>query len=133
VGAALALPILLAGCAAITASGRSGSEIRSQVKADISHLGIALVPVKNVADLLKPVVAAPLLAPDYTPGVPTRLVGVGDVLDISIYESGNAVFGHSHRPPGKPISIPPSRQNACRQRGSAMKAQSTFPMWTNCP
>ena len=95
VGAALALPILLAGCAAIPASGPTGGEIRSQVKADTSHLGIALVPVTNVADLPKPVVAAPVFAPDYTPPAPTELVGVGDVLDIAIYESGIAVFGRS--------------------------------------
>lgn len=94
-GAGLALPILLAGCAAIPASGPTGVEIRSQVKADTSHLGIALVPVTNVADLPKPVVAAPVFAPDYTPPAPTELVGVGDVLDISIYESGIAVFGRS--------------------------------------
>lgn len=95
VGAALALPILLAGCAAIPASGPTGGEIRSQVKADTSHLGIALVPVTNVADLPKPVVAASVFAPDYTPPAPTELVGVGDVLDIAIYESGIAVFGRS--------------------------------------
>ena len=95
VGAALALPILLAGCAAIPASGPTGGEIRSQVKADTSHLGIALVPVTNVADLPKPVVAAPVFAPDYTPPAPTELVGVGDVLDVVIYESGIAVFGRS--------------------------------------
>jgi polysaccharide export outer membrane protein len=94
-GAALALPILLAACAAIPASGPTGGEIRSQVKADTSHLGIALVPVTNIADLPKPVVAAPVFAPDYTPPAPTELVGAGDVLDISIYESGIAVFGRS--------------------------------------
>ena len=63
-GAALALPILLAGCAAIPASGPTGGEIRSQVKADTSHLGIAQVPVTKVDDLPKPVVAAPVFAPD---------------------------------------------------------------------
>lgn len=94
-GAALSLPILLAGCAAIPASGPTGGEIRSQVKADTSHLGIELVPVTNVVDLPRPAVAAPVFAPDYTPPAPTELVGVGDVLDISIYESGIAVFGRS--------------------------------------
>lgn len=94
-GAALALPILLANCAALPASGPTGGEIRSQVKADTSHLGIALVPVTNIANLPKAVVAAPVFAPDYTPPAPTELVGAGDVLDISIYESGIAVFGRS--------------------------------------
>ncbi len=92
---ALPLPLLLAGCAAIPASGPTGGEIRSQIKADTSHLGIALVPVTNVADLPRPVVAAPVFAPDYTPPAPTELVGVGDVLEIAIYESGIAVFGRS--------------------------------------
>jgi polysaccharide export outer membrane protein len=93
--AALALSVLLAGCTAIPASGPTGAEIRSQVKADTSHLGIALVPVTNVGDLPKPAAAAPVFAPDYTPPPPTELVGAGDVLDISIYESGIAVFGRS--------------------------------------
>ena len=76
----LAAPILLAGCAAIPASGPTGGEIRSQVKAETSHLGIALVPVTNVAELPKPVVAASVVAPYYTPPAPPELVGVWEVL-----------------------------------------------------
>lgn len=93
--AAALLPLLLAGCAAIPASGPTGGEIRSQLRADTSHLGIALVPVATVTDLPGPVAAASVFAPDYTPPPPTELVGVGDVLDIAIYESGVALFGRS--------------------------------------
>ncbi|MBA4163132.1 MAG: capsule biosynthesis protein [Erythrobacter sp.] len=86
---------MLAGCVAIPASGPTGGEIRSQLKADTSHLGIALVPITSATDLPKPAVPAPVFAPDYTPPPPTELVGAGDVLDISIYEAGIAVFGRS--------------------------------------
>lgn len=93
--AAFALPIILAGCAAIPSSGPTGSEIRAQVKADTSHLGIALVEVSTVAELPQAGAPAPVFNPEYTPPPPTELVGAGDVLDISIYETGIALFGRS--------------------------------------
>ncbi len=93
--AGFVLPILLAGCAAIPSSGPTGSEIRSQIKADTSHLGIALVEVKSAVDLPQGAMPAQVFAKEYTPPPPTELVGAGDVLDISIYESGVALFGRS--------------------------------------
>src|SRR3546814_6716985 len=63
-GAAFALTIMLPGCVAIPASGPTGGEIRSQLKADTSHLGIALVPITSATDLPKPAVPAPVFAPD---------------------------------------------------------------------
>ncbi len=93
--AMMAVPIILAGCAAIPASGPTGGEIRSQIKADTSHLGIGLVEVSTVADLPKAGVAPPMFAADAKVPPPTELVGAGDILDISVYESGIALFGRS--------------------------------------
>lgn len=93
--AVLAMPVILAGCSAIPASGPTGGEIRSEIKADTSHLGITLVEVSTVADLPASGPVPPVFAPDYTPPPPTEMVGTGDVLDIAIYESGIALFGRS--------------------------------------
>lgn len=93
--AALALSALLIGCAAIPSSGPTGGEIRSQIKADTSHLGITLVEVGTATDLPRQKSPAPVFAADYTPPPPTELVGPGDVLDVSIYEAGITLFGHS--------------------------------------
>lgn len=87
--------LALAGCAAIPSSGPTGSQIRSDLKADTSHLGIRLVEIGSAADLPRPPAPAPVFAPDYTPPPSTELVGVGDVLDIAIYESGITLFGRT--------------------------------------
>ena len=87
----------LSGCAAIPASGPTGNELRTQIKADTSHLGIDLVEVATAADLPVPAAPAAAFGRDYVPPRPTELVGSGDILDIAIYESGIALFG---RPAG---------------------------------
>ena len=91
----LIAPALLAGCAAIPSSGPSGAQIRSEIKADTSHLGISLLEVKTAADL--PIFAEPaaVFSPDYTPPPSTEMLGAGDVLDIVIYESGITLFGRA--------------------------------------
>ena len=96
--AAIAGPIVLAGCAAIPSSGPTGAEIRSQIKADTSHLGIALVEVKAAGDLPGSAPPASAFSKAYAPPPPTELVGVGDTLDIAIYETGIALFGRSAAP-----------------------------------
>lgn len=95
IAAGVALPLLAGGCSAIPSSGPTGGQIRSQVKADTSHLGIDLVEVKSAADLPQRQAAQPVFAQDYAPPPPTELVGAGDVLEITIYESGIALFGRS--------------------------------------
>lgn len=92
---AIIAPVLLAGCAAIPASGPTGAEIRSQIRADTSHLGIALVEVQSAADLPVRSQPAAVFDSDYSPPPPTELVGAGDVLDIVIYESGITLFGRA--------------------------------------
>lgn len=92
---AIALTVTLSACAAIPSSGPTGGQIRSQIKADVSQLGIDLVEVKTVSDIPPASIATSVFTADYTPPAPTELVGVGDVLDISIYEAGIALFGRS--------------------------------------
>lgn len=94
-GTGIALAILLAGCAAIPSSGPTGSEIRSQIKADTSHLGIGLVEIRGAVDLPHGPSPSQLFGTGYTPPPPTELVGPADILDISIYESGVTLFGRS--------------------------------------
>lgn len=86
---------LLAACSTIPSSGPTGSQIRAQAKADVSHLGIELVELTS-ASQLPPAPSSPAgFGPDYTPPPPTELVGSGDVLDVSIYETGISLFGRS--------------------------------------
>lgn len=87
--------VALAGCAAIPSSGPTGAEVKSQIRADTSHLGIALVEVTTAADLPKPTPPSQIFSADYRPPGPTELIGVGDILEIAIYETGIAVFGRS--------------------------------------
>ncbi len=91
----LTASIFLAGCAAIPASGPTGAQVRSQIRSDNGNMGITLVAVRSAADL--PVIEkpAPTFGQDYVPPRPTELVGVGDVLDITVYESGIALFGRA--------------------------------------
>ena len=87
---AMLLLVALAGCAAIPSSGPTGAEVRSQIKADTSHLGIALVEVTTATDLPTPPPPGPVFSSDYKPTAPTELIGTNDILDIAIYETGIA-------------------------------------------
>ncbi len=92
---AVAFPLVLAGCSAIPASGPTGAQVRSQVKADTSQLGIALVEVKSAADQPGSSAPAPVFNTDYTPPPSTEMVGPGDLLEVAIYESGIGLFGRA--------------------------------------
>jgi polysaccharide export outer membrane protein len=98
----LAALCVLAGCAALPASGPTGSSIRSQIAADVGQLGIQLVPVETVNDLPRAPEPPPLFRPDYTPGPSTELVGPGDVLNVAVFETGVALFGRPTGAAGAP-------------------------------
>lgn len=85
----------LAGCATLPTSGPSGPDIRSQIAKDASQLGLTLVQVKTVNNLPKPPAPPVAFRPDYSPPPPTELVGPGDVLNVSIFETGIALFGRT--------------------------------------
>lgn len=95
------LPLVLAAawisaCAALPSSGPTGAQIRSQVAQDASELGITLVQVETVNDLPQPAARPALFAADYTPPAPTEMIGPGDMLNITIYETGVALFGQAN-------------------------------------
>lgn len=90
----------LAGCAALPTSGPAGNQIRAQVTRDAAELGMTLVQVETINDLPRAAEPAGPFQPDYTPPVPTELVGPGDVLNITVFESGISLFN----PPG--VSAP---------------------------
>ncbi|MGJ3649162.1 polysaccharide biosynthesis/export family protein [Sphingomonas sp. GlSt437] len=83
----------LAGCATLPSSGPTGGQIRKSATAPIQGAPIEIVDVGQLADIpALPGVALPAsVLPQFTP-TPTDMVGPGDVLDISIYEAGVALF-----------------------------------------
>jgi polysaccharide export outer membrane protein len=93
--AVAALLAALSGCATLPTSGPNGSQIRSEIAEDASQLGITLVQVETVNDLPRPPDPPEPFRPDYTPPPPTELVGPGDILNVSIFETGIALFGRS--------------------------------------
>lgn len=85
-----------AGCSTLPASGPTGHKILHDASDGHEQLPFGIVEVDKVAALP----AAPgILASTLTPPspAPTDLVGPGDVLDITIYEAGVALFGGSSR------------------------------------
>jgi polysaccharide export outer membrane protein len=91
----LAAALSLAGCASLPVSGPTGSEIRKAATAKAGQYPFALVEVESPAALPPgPILPAPTLAA--LPPRPTDLLGPGDVLDITIYEAGVALFGNSN-------------------------------------
>jgi polysaccharide export outer membrane protein len=86
---------VLSGCATLPTSGPNGSQIRSEIAEDASQLGITLVQVETVNDLPRPPGPPKPFRADYTPPPPTELVGPGDILNVSIFETGIALFGRS--------------------------------------
>lgn len=85
--------MLLAGCAAIPSSGPTGSALRTQITNPSATLPITLVSVHGMNDIPSSPRPAPVFSESYTPPAPTELVGQGDVLDISVYETGVSLFG----------------------------------------
>lgn len=86
-----ALSVLLGGCASLPISGPTGNQILKEQRDPATGLTFNLIPVVDFADL--PVVAdLPPVALDSQPIPPTDLIGPGDRLAISIYESGVPLF-----------------------------------------
>jgi polysaccharide export outer membrane protein len=84
---------MLQGCASIPSSGPTGAQIRSQISDDLTGLPIQLVQVRSMAEVPSLASRAPVFAQNYAPPAPTELVGVGDVLEIAVYETGVTLFG----------------------------------------
>src|SRR3954453_10765695 len=82
---------LLPGCASLPVSGPTGSEIRKGARGEQAQVPFTLVEVDRAAEIPPPpVIPAPVLTT--LPPRPTNLLGPGDVLNITIYEAGVALF-----------------------------------------
>lgn len=91
----MAMPICgLSACASLPSSGPTGAEIRHAAVVKPGQYPFTLVEVDMPAAVPPaPVVPAPTLST--FPPRPTDLLGPGDVLNVTIYEAGVALFGNS--------------------------------------
>jgi polysaccharide export outer membrane protein len=89
-----AVAISLVGCTTLPVSGPTGADIRHAATAKAGQYPFTLVEVDSPAAVPSaPIVPAPTLST--FPLRPTDLLGPGDVLNITIYEAGVALFGNS--------------------------------------
>jgi len=85
----------LAACSTLPVSGPTGSEIRQAARAHQAQFPFTLIEVQAAAQVPPPPAAPPATLAPVSPR-PTDLVGPGDVLNITIYEAGVALFGNSN-------------------------------------
>ncbi len=92
--ALLVATLALVGCASLPRSGPTGTEIRrAAASASSSEFPFVLLEVDRAADLPSvPTLPAPVLN---LVRQPTDLLGPGDVLNVTVYEAGVALFGDS--------------------------------------
>jgi polysaccharide biosynthesis/export protein len=88
--------LALAGCASLPSSGPTGTEIRraAEAKPGFNRYPFTLIEVESPTQIPGEI---PLPTPAVLPLVrqPTDLLGPGDVLNITVYEAGVALFGNS--------------------------------------
>ncbi|WP_375381806.1 polysaccharide biosynthesis/export family protein [uncultured Sphingomonas sp.] len=99
--------MLAAGCATLPSSGPTGHEIQKSITDPKEAGQLQIVEIADAASL--PVATARRALPfsENEPS-PTDMVGPGDVLDITIYEAGIALFGGGSRIPGDGTGFDPS-------------------------
>src|SRR5206468_9723899 len=84
----------LAGCTTLPVSGPTGAEIRAAAVAKPGRYPFTLIEVETPA-AVPPAPGIPVPALSNLPPRPTDLLGPGDVLNVTIYEAGVALFGNS--------------------------------------
>lgn len=85
----------LSGCATLPSSGPTGNQIQKSARDfNVDGTGIKVVAVQDFAALPPPPDRPPAFSPDFV-APPSDMIGPGDVLEISIYESGVTLFGGS--------------------------------------
>jgi polysaccharide export outer membrane protein len=112
--AVLMSALALASCATLPSSGPTGHEIRRAIDDPIGGGPLQIVEVADIT--LVPVSADVAVNPLVDVNAPpTDMVGPGDVLDISIYEVGVALFGSAPTATGgfdasaRAEKLPPAR------------------------
>lgn len=84
---------MLGACSTLPSSGPTGGQIeRTASEGQALDLGIELVEVASMADVPPAVAPVEWQLPDYDPP-PTDMIGPGDVLSITVFEAGVALFG----------------------------------------
>jgi polysaccharide export outer membrane protein len=96
IATSICLAVSLGACSTLPSSGPTGPQIRQGVLEPVSvaesQLGMELVQVVDAATLPPAPTVPPMRLTDLAPP-PTDMVGPGDVLSITIYEAGVALFG----------------------------------------
>ena len=85
--------LIVTGCSTVPAAGPTGGALRSQNENAEAMMAIDLVPVKNMADVPAGQSRVAVFAQDYAPPPPTEMVGPGDELEITVFETGVSLFG----------------------------------------
>lgn len=90
----LVASLLLGGCVGLPSSGPTGSAIRKSANMDATPFPYTLVDVVNQAALPP---ASPRVVPTLAAAArqPTDLLGAGDIINVTVYESGVTLFGGS--------------------------------------
>lgn len=91
----LAITALLAGCSTLPRDGPSGSAIARGATTPESQGSYAIVPLDYAASEIIKAVPSPFLGSlaQASSEAPTDLIGVGDVLAVSIFEPSGTLFG----------------------------------------
>lgn len=110
---AAALATLLGGCSTLPSAGPTASQVLQSAKSSgdsaafaVRELNLEAVNELSAADAAQPPAAKPLNA--LMGGMPTDLVGPGDVLDIRVYEVGVVLFGGAAASPSEAGAAPPT-------------------------
>lgn len=82
--------VSLSACATLPSSGPTGHELQQSIAAP--EASIHLIELADISSLPPVPLRVPLSLTNLAPP-PTDMIGVGDVLDISVYESGVTLFG----------------------------------------
>lgn len=94
-GLLMAATAMVSACASLPSSGPTGSQVQKSAREfTVDGTGIKVVAVQDFAALPSAPARPRVFASDFAPP-PTDMIGSGDVLDISVYESGVTLFGGS--------------------------------------
>lgn len=93
------LALLLGACSTLPSSGPTGGQIQTSVSEnDVAGLNIAIVPVSSLEAIPPAVAPIEWRLPDLETQ-PSDLIGQGDVLSITVFEAGVALFGNNGSSP----------------------------------
>ncbi len=87
--------VSLGACSTLPSSGPTGSQIEdTALEAQVDGTTIDIVPVDSIADVPPATPPVAWRLPDYDPP-PSDMIGPGDVLSVTVFEAGVALFGGS--------------------------------------